>query len=430
MQVSVENVGTLERKLTVRFPAERLESQVSERIREMGRTVRLKGFRPGKVPASVVKQRFGAQVRGEALSELIGSTLREAFEQEKLQPVAQPAIDTTGEAEDGDIAYTATFEIMPDLPQVDVAALKIERPVAEVSDADIDGMIETLRAQRRTFDEVERASRVDDLVTFEYSAEAEGYRFPQEGLERASGVIGSESLFPALNEALTGHEAGESFEQDLVFPDEFGNDRLAGKTARVAMTIIKVQEPDLPELDSEFVRSFGVESGTMEDFRTEIRNNLEREMQAALTARLKSTVAEALAEAHPDIDVPRTMIRNESEGVLRNSIGKDQEVSQDMLKAVEPMARKRVIAALLMGDIARREEIKVDRKRIGEALGAIASTYEEPEQVIEMYNNDPQLMQGLSNRVMEDQVVEWVAEHADTTDNTLSFNELMRPEGA
>ncbi len=430
MQVSVENVGTLERKLTVRFPAERLESQVSERINQMGRTVRLKGFRPGKVPTSVIKQRFGPQVRGEALSELIGSTLREAFEQEKLQPVAQPSIDTTGEAEDGDIAYTATFEIMPELPEVDVTSLKVERPVAEVSDADIDEMIQTLRLQRRSFDEVKRASKADDLVTFEYSAGTDDYRFPQDGQERASSVIGSEAVFAALDDVLTGHEAGESFEQDLAFPEDFGNDRLAGKTARVAITIIKVQEPDLPELDEEFVRSFGVESGTEEDFRVEIRNNLEREMKAALTTRLKSTVAEALAESYPDIDVPQTMIRNESEGMLRNSIGKDREISQEMLQAVEPMARKRVTAALLMGDIARRNDIKVDRKRVGEALGAIASTYEEPEQVIEMYNNDPQLMQGLSNRVMEDQVVEWVAEHADTTDTTLSFNELMRPEGA
>lgn len=428
MQVSVENVGKLERKMTLKIPADRLEDQVSERIAEMGRTVRLKGFRPGKVPTNVIKQRFGAQVRGEVLSDLIGKSLNEAFEQEKLRPVAQPSVDTTGEPENGEIACTATFEVMPELPEVDVAAMEIERVVAEVTESDIDAMIETLRLQRRSFDPVDRASEPGDFVMFDYSAETGDYRFPEAGTERAGSVIGSGTLFEALDDALGGRKAGEKFDQDLEFPEDFGNQSLAGKTAKVHISIAKVQQPKLPEVDEDFVRAFGIADGSVDTLRKEVRSNLERELKGALDARLKSQVAEKLAERHADIDVPRVMIESEARGMVRNSLREGQEPNREMLDAASPMARKRVIAALLLGEIARRQEIKVDRGRLGETLAAIASTYEEPEKVVEVYNSDPQLMQGLQNRVLEDQVAAWVAEHAKTTETEMSFDEVMKPQ--
>lgn len=430
MQVSVENVGKLGRKLTVKFPAERLDAQVSQRITEMGRTVRIKGFRPGKVPTNVIKQRFGAQVRGEALSELIGSTLREAVEQEKLQPIANPSVDTTGNPEGGEIAYTATFEVMPEFPVVDVAALEIARPKAEVKDADIDKMIETLRTQRRSFDEVSRASTEGDFVMFEYAAEAGDYRFPAEGLERAGSVLGSGTLFKALDEALTGRTAGEDLVQDVAFPEDFRNPELAGKTAKVTFKIVKVQEPNLPAVDDAFVQLFGVADGSIESFRKEVRANLERELKATVMARLKGEVAEKLADAFPDLDVPELMADAEARSLASGNLPRGQEPSPEMVAEAKPFARKRVVAALLMGEIARKHEIRLDRKRANDTLFAIASTYEEPEKVIELYGSDPQLMSGLQNRVMEDQVAEWVADNAKTTDQELSFDEVMRPIGA
>ncbi|KZC42666.1 UNVERIFIED_ORG: trigger factor, partial [Rhodanobacter sp. FW104-R5] len=397
MQVSVENIGTLERKLTVKFPAERFETQVSARIAEMGRTVRLKGFRPGKVPTTVIKQRFGDQVRGEVLSELIGSTLREAVQQEKLQPIANPAIDTTGKPENGEIAYTATFEIMPEFPEIDVAGLEITRPVAVVTDADIDKMLETLRQQRRSFDEVDRASVEGDFVMFEYSAEAGDYRFPAEGLERAGSVLGSGTLFKALDEALAGRQAGDDFDAEIAFPEDFRNEQLAGKTAKVGFRIIKVQEPKLPAVDAEFAKLFGIADGDLEAFRKEVRANLERELKAALMGRLKSEVAEKLADAHTGLDVPRLMVQSEARNLAAGSVPQGQQPPPQLIDAAMPIARKRVIAGLLMGEIARKREIKIDRKRVAEQLAAIASTYEEPEKVIELYNGDPQLMSGLQN---------------------------------
>lgn len=430
MQVSVENVGKLERKLTVKFPAERFESQVTARIAEMGRTIRLKGFRPGKVPTTVIQQRFGAQVRGEVLSDLIGSTLREAVEQEKLRPIANPAIDTTGTPENGEIAYTATFEIMPEFPEIDVSALEITRPAAEVGDADIEKMIETLRQQRRSFEVIERASAEGDFVMFEYSAQAGDYRFPAEGLERAGSVLGSGTLFKALDEALTGHKADDSFSTDIAFPEDFRNDQLAGKTAQVEFKVIKVQEPKLPEVDADFAQLFGVADGDLDTFRKEVRANLERELKATLMARLKGEVAEKLADAHPELDVPNLMVQSEARGLAAGSVPRGQQPPPQLIEAATPVARKRVIAGLLMGEISRKQGLVIDRKRVAEQLAAIASTYEEPEKVVELYNNDPQLMSGLQNRVMEDQVAEWVAEHAKTTTQTLSFDEVMRPVGA
>jgi trigger factor len=429
MQVSVENVSKLERKITVKFPADRLESQVSARIAEMGRTVRLKGFRPGKVPLNVIKQRFGAQVHGEALSELIGSTLREAVEKENLRPIANPSVETTGNAENGEIAYTATFEIMPEFPEIDVAALEISRPVAVVSDADIDKMIETLRLQRRSFDEVSRASAEGDFVMFEYSAQAGDYRFPAEGLERAGSVLGSGNLFKALDEALTNRSAGDEATTEIEFPADFRNTDLAGKKAQVSIKIIKVQAPNLPAVDADFVKAFGVADGDIETFRKEVRANLERELKGTLMGRLKAEVAEKLADAYPNLDVPNLMAQGEARSMAAGSVPRGQEPPAELVAAAEPIARKRVAAALLMGEIARKNEIRIDRSRMAEMLTTIASTYEEPEKVIELYNGDPQLMSGLQNRVMEDQVAEWVADHAKTTEQSLSFDEVMRPVG-
>lgn len=430
MQVSVENTGTLGRKLTVKLPAERLESQISERIAHLGRTVRLKGFRPGRVPPQVIKQQYGARVRGEALSEMIGESLREAFEQEKLQPVAQPTIDTTGEADNGEISYTAVFEVMPEFPEIDVTGLELKRPVAEVSDADIDAMIETLRTQRRHFDLVDRASTETDFVLFEYSATVGDYRYPEEGRERAGSVLGSDNLFGALQELLTNRKAGDEIAEELEFPADFGNENLAGRKAAVEFKVLKVQEPVLPEVDAAFIKQFGVTDGDVEGFRKEVRGNLERELKGALAVRLKSEVVDQLAAAYPSLDVPATMVDGEAHAMFQGRMPEGQEPTQAALDEVRPIAHKRVAAGLLMGEIARKQELALDSRRVAEMMATIASTYEEPEKVIELYNSDRQLLAGLQNRVMEDQVTEWVAEHAKCSDQTLSFDEVMRPTQA
>ncbi|HOX73052.1 MAG TPA: trigger factor [Dokdonella sp.] len=425
MQVSVENVGNLGRKLTVRIPAARLEDTVRNRVQEMGRSARLKGFRPGKVPTQVIEQRFGARIRGEALSELIGSTFQEAVSTEKLRPAMQPAISTSGRPENGQIEYTATFEVMPEIGPVDVSGLEIVRQTASVEDADIDAMIETLRVQRRSWNPVDRAARKDDMVLFEFSAQAANFRYPETGTDRVGTIVGSDALFKDLEDQLVGHVVDDAFDKDLDFPADFRIEGLAGKSAKASFKIVRVQEAKLPELDDAFLATFGVSEGGLARFREDVRANLERELTAALSSRLKASAVEKLIDAHAALELPQGLVEGEAKELARQSAG-DRKIAV----AHEPFlasARRRVAGGMLLAEIARQNEIRIDSRRVSEALSAIASTYEEPQQVVELYSRDPQLMNGLQSRVLEDQVVDWIAQHAKLSEQKLSFSEVMRP---
>ena len=423
MQVSIENVGKLGRKLTVRLPAQELEDKVRSRIQETGRSARLKGFRPGKVPTKVIEQRFGRQIRGEVLSEMIGSSYQAAITQEKLRPAVQPAIQTTGTPTNGEIEYTATFEVMPEIGKIDISGLEISKPTSSVTDADIDQMIETLRIQRRTFQPVERAVQPGDMVLFEYAAEAGGARHPATGFDRVGTLVGSGAFVAEVENALAGHKAGDEFTVDATFPAGFREPLIAGKSAKVEIRIMRVQEPHMPDVDEAFASSFGIKDGGLSKFREDVRANLERELRGVLMGRLKAITAEKLVDAYPEIDLPQAMIENDARQLARQSNAQGDDAFVQFL----PAARRRVAAGFLLAELGRQNEVRLDSRRVSEALASIASTYEEPEKVVELYTRDPQLMQGLQSRVMEDQVVEWVAEHAKLTEQPLSFTEVMRP---
>jgi trigger factor len=431
MQVSLENVGKLERKLTVKFPAEQFESRVRQRISELGRSVRLKGFRPGKVPVKVIEQRYGEQVRGEALSDLISSTFREAVQQQNLQPVANPNIDTDGKPQDGEIAYTATFEVMPELPAVDVAILKIDRPKAEVGETDVDKMIETLRVQRRVFEKAERAAADGDMVIVDYVAQSDDFRHPAEGRERAATVIGGNTALAAFDGALKGHSAGEELAFEAEFPPTFPIPQLAAAQAKVELRVGEVQAPRTPDVDEAFIRNFGIADGTTETFRKEVRSNLERELDNALRARLRNEVGGKLAMAYADLEVPKVLETAEAESLVRSAmpnLSGEQVLPPAAIEAAQPIAHQRVIAGLLLRQIAQSNNIRVDNRKVTERIAKIASTYEEPEQVVELYRSNPQMMDNVRTSVLEDQVSEWVADHADTTEVSLSFDEVMHPQ--
>jgi trigger factor len=433
MQVSLENVGKLERKLTVRIPAGDYESRVKARLAEVSRNVRLKGFRPGKVPPKVIEQRFGSQVRDEAISELIRTSFQEAVGQQNLRPAMAPQIDTTGEPADGQIEYTATFEVLPDVGAIDVAKLAISRPVAQVAEVDVDAMIETLRQQRRGWAPVERPAQAGDMILFEYSAQAEDGRHPEEGADRSGTILGSGAMTEDLERELTGHAAGDTLAFEMTFPATFRVAALAGKPARVEARISRVQESRLPEVDDAFIALFGIKEGGMEKFRADVRANLERELKGVLTSRLKADVVQKLVDAYPDLDLPQRMVQNEARALAEQAQAQAKEQGQATVAAVpesfEALARRRVAAGVLVGEIARQNGVRLDNRRVAEALASIASTYEEPQQVVELYQRDPNLMSSLQNRVLEDQVADWIAEHAQTTEQHLTFNEAMRPNG-
>jgi trigger factor len=423
MQVSIENVGKLGRKLTVRLPAQELEDKVRSRIQETGRSARLKGFRPGKVPTKVIEQRFGRQIRGEVLSEMIGSSFQQAVTQEKLRPAVQPAIQTTGTPMNGEIEYVATFEVMPEIGQIDISGLEIVKPTSAVTDPDIDQMIETLRLQRRTFVAADRPAHGGDMVVFDYAAEGEGVRHPTTGFDRVGAILGAGAFVAEIENKLIGHKTGDEFTVDATFPAGFREPLLAGKAAKVEIKIVRVQEPHLPDVDEAFAATFGIKEGGLAKFREDVRANLERELRGVLMGRLKAATAEKLVDAYPEIDLPQAMIENDARALARQSNAPGDDAFVQFL----PAARRRVAAGFLLAELGRQNEVRLDSRRVSEALATIASTYEEPEKVVELYTRDPQLMQGLQSRVMEDQVVEWVAEHAKLTEQPLSFNEVMRP---
>lgn len=428
MQVSVENVGNLGRKLTVRIPAARLEDTVRNRVQEMGRNARIKGFRPGKVPTKVIEQRYGAQIRGEALSELIGSTFQEAVSTEKLRPAMQPSIATSGRPENGEIEYIATFDVMPEIGPIDVSGLEVVRQTATVEDSDIGTMIETLRMQRRSWNPVDRAAANGDMVLFEFTAQAADFRYPETGTDRVGTIVGSDALFKDLEDRLLGHVVDDAFEADLDFPSDFRIEGLAGKSARASFKIVRVQEAILPELDDAFLTTFGVTEGGLEQFRDDVRANLERELSAALASRLKASAVEKLIDAHAELEIPPSLILNEARELARQSqgesAGQKESISHEPYMA---SARRRVAGGMLLAEIARQNEIRIDMRRVSEALSAIASTYEEPHQVVELYSKDAQLMSGLQSRVLEDQVIDWIAQNAKVSEKKLSFSEVMRP---
>lgn len=431
MQATVESLGDHERRLTFSLPADRLKQQVDQRLGEIARTTRLKGFRPGKVPRSVVEQRFGQQVRDEVRGQLLDQAFGEAVRSNELQIAGNPDIRPASDAADEN-QYVATFELVPDFGDIEVDKLEVVRHTSEVTDADIDTMVDNLRAQRRTWAAVERGAQAGDAVELETWSQVGEERVPAEGSEQGTSVVGSGSMLPALDSALEGMKAGEEKQVEVEFPADWRAPQFAGKTAQVHLKAVKVSEPVLPEVDAEFIRSFGVRSGDPEQFRKDIRSNLERELKGALMARLRREVSEKLVAAYGSVEMPPKLVESEARNMAFQAAeqarrqGRNVEVPENAHENFMDGARKRVLVGLLVGEVARRNELRLDPARVNETLNLIASTYEEPQQVIDLYRQDPQLMRGLQGRVMEEQVIDWIAERASHTDQALPFTEAIR----
>ncbi len=433
MQVSVESVGNLERRMTLRVPAESVEGQVGGRLREIARTARIKGFRPGKVPATVIEQRYGAQVRGEILDDLLQQGFERGVRENELRVAGAPRIEPSAEAGEGEMAFVASFEIVPDFGDIDVTKLQVVRHTADVTEDDIDRMIENLRLQRRSWTLVNRPAQAGDAVDLETWSVVDGERLPPEGAERGVTVIGTGGMYPEIENALVGMSAGDEKTVTVDFPADWRVPQLAGKKAEVSVKIEQVSEAHMPDADADFIKSFGVKSGDMAQFRVEIRNNLERELKGALMNRLRREVGEQLIAAYAHVEMPPRLVENEARAIVAQTVeqsrrqGRQVEPPADAWREVLEPARKRITVALLVGEIARRNSLTLDPKRVNETLRLIASTYEEPQQVIDLYRNDRQLMSGLQNRVMEEQVIDWIAERATHTDQPLSFQEAIAP---
>jgi len=432
MQVSVESGQGLEKRLLVDVPAEQVTAAVEKKLQSLARNVRLDGFRPGKVPMGVVRKRYGEQARHEAYGELIQATFYKAADQEGLKLVGEPSIELREDAADGGFGYTATFEVMPEITVGGLSEMTVTRPVAEVTEADVDAMIERLRKQRTTWKDVEREARDGDTVHMDFTGYLDGEAFEGGSAHNVPLVLGSDSMIPGFEEALLGVKPGEERSFKVTFPEDYRAEHLAGKEVTFETKVNKVAEPELPEMDEEFVKAFGVEDGTVEGLRAEVRGNMERELKQKLTSMIKERVMDALLAANP-VDLPKAMIDEEA-GRLKTQTQNEmaqrgQQGAVDLpVDLFAEQARRRVALGLLLGEVMREQNLELDAERVSKTIEEFAASYENPAELVEWYAKNPQQRQQVESLVLEDQVVDWLLEQAKVTDETLSFSEVTGSE--
>ncbi|NBQ71983.1 MAG: trigger factor [Gammaproteobacteria bacterium] len=401
-------------------------------LQEAAQTIRLNGFRQGKVPLKVVKNKFGKGVRQEVVGELMNQTYFEAIAQESLKPAGQPRIEPTSMDEGKDVEFVAVFEVYPEIELPDFAAIKAERLVAEVSDDDIDEMIETLRKQRQTWVPVERAAADGDMVNIDYVGKKEGEEFQGGKAAGQNLVLGSERMIPGFEDGVIGKSAGEDFTLQLKFPDEYHSEELAGAEVEFELTLNTVSEQSLPEVNEDFFKSFGVEEGGMEAFREEVSNNMQREMKTASRNKLKTTLMDALI-SDLEVAIPAALMSNEIHQLKHQTVqqmgggqGFDPHSMPDDL--FREQAKRRVTLGLILGEVISQQSIQADADKVRDAVEEIAATYESPEEVVKWYYSNEEQLQGIESSVIEDQVFDYIIEQAQVSDKEVSYQDVIKPE--
>lgn len=427
MQVSVETTGALERRIEVQVPAERIEKAVDERLQKLSRTVRLKGFRPGKVPVKVVRQQFGQQVRQEVLGDVMQSTFAEAVTQEKLVPAAGPRIEPISLEQGSDLKYRATFEVLPEVKLNGVESIEVARPTADVTTSDVDAMIQNLREQRPTYTAVEREAQDTDRVVVDFAGKLDGQPFEGGQGDNVSIVLGAGRMLADFENGVRGAKPGEKKTIDVNFPANYAAQNLAGKTAQFDITIKSVEERTLPELDDEFCKLYGVEEGGIERLRQEVEENMRRELGEAVRARLKKQIMDALLAANP-LDLPKSLVDQQVRD-LQVDAGRRmgaQDVSQlPPAEGFVDAARRRVALSLLVNEIIKTAQLSVDQTKVQARFEELALQFPDPTQALQTYRSNPQIQRQLEASVIEDQVVDWVLERAKVTEQPSTFKELM-----
>jgi trigger factor len=431
MQVSVESTGKLERRMQVQVPAERVTKEIATRLKQLSRTARLNGFRPGKAPLTVIRQQFGPQVHREVIGELMQSSFSEAVNQNQLAPAGNPRIEPQSIGEGQDLTYVATFEVFPDVALQPIESLEIERTTADVTESDIDAMIQRLRKQQMKYTAVERAAAAGDKVTVDFEGSIGGAPFNGGKGENVPIVLGDNRMLPQLEQGLIGAAPGEQKSVDVDFPPDYRATELAGKRASFKVDVKSVEEPSLPELDEEFCTSFGVTEGGVEKLREDVAANMRRELDQTLRNRNKAAVMEKIYQVNP-IDVPNALLESQIRDMqieaMRRTGAKDVSQAPPREPLVEP-ARRRVALGLLFNDIIRRENIVLDPARSNARLDEMVGAYGDAAALKRAYLQNADAMRQVESLALEDQVVDWVLAHAKVKEKASTFKELMNFEG-
>ncbi len=430
MQVSVETLSDLERRVTVQVPADQVTGEINSRLQKLSRQVKVHGFRPGKVPLKLIKKLHGDQVRYEVANELMQHSLIEALMQERLNPVGAPTIEPKNFVEGQDFEYCATFEILPEFEPSGFENIQVEQPIAEVTEQDIDAMIETLRRQRTLQSVVGRPARTGDRVLIDFHGQIEGQDFPGGKGENVSVVLGNSLMPKDFEDQLVGLGARAETAFDLTFPENYQAREVAGKTAHFRLKVNTVEEVSLPELDDAFAASFDIKEGGVTSLRQSLRVNMERELRDGIKAAVKRQVLQGLLATNP-ILLPQTLVNAEIEslaGQLRfQDDAQNEKIQQLKTQLFSAEAQRRVAIGLLMSRVAKVQDIKVDEQRVQEHLATMAASYEEPAAVISSCQQDPETMANIRALVAEDQVVEWLLERVQVTQKPSTFTEVVTP---
>ena len=427
MQISVESTGALERRMEVSVPREQIEQAVDARLKQVSRTAKLKGFRPGKAPIKVIKQQFGAQVRQEVLSELMQTSFAQAINEQKLNPAAGPRIEPITAGPGEDLKYRAIFEIFPEIALKTVDGLAVTRPTADVTDTDIEAMVQNLREQRPRFEPVDRESREGDRVTMDFEGQIDGHPFEGSKGDDVAVILGGGRMLKDFETGITGARADERKTLSVGYPDDYHNKALAGKTATFDVHVKKVDEKQLPPLDDEFCREYGVTDGGMEQLLSEVADNMRRELAQNVRGRVKQQLLDRLLEANP-VEVPKALVDNQVREMqidtARRIGAKDASQVPPPEPFVEP-ARRRVALGMLIGEVIKTRGIQIDRAKVDERLNEMASAYPDPESILKAYRQNPEALRQVETMVLEDQVVDYLLERSQVTDQPSSFKELM-----
>lgn len=433
MQVSVEITSGLGRRLTIGVPSERVEAEVNSRLEKASRNIRMKGFRQGHIPMKVVRQRFGAGVRQEVLGEVMTQSFYEAVRQEDLRPAGQPTIEPRSLANGRDIEFTATFEVYPEIDLIDFAKLAIEKPASSVEEADVERMIDVLRNQQAGWDPVDRAAADGDKANIDFLGRRDGEAFEGGTAKGSDLVLGSGRMVPGFESGIIGMSPGETRVVALTMPENYHAETLKGAAVEFEITLNSVAARSLPELDEAFFARYGVSDGGMDAFRVEVRNNMERELRQALRNKLKGRVLEALLE-RTEVEVPGSLVSQEIESLRRSAVrqfgGDEARFDASMLPddMFRSQAERRVSLGLLLGEVIRRESLKADPARVRQMVEETASTYEEPQEVINWYYGNREQLATIEAVALEDQVIDLILGRASVNEAACSYEDALRAD--
>jgi trigger factor len=434
MQVSVETIQGLERRLTISVPAETVDVEVKNRLRQVSKTQRIDGFRPGKVPASVIQKRFGKSVRQEVAGEIMQRNFVDAIVAEKINPAGRPSFVAKSNEDGKPLEFEATFEIYPEVELKGLEKIAVERPDVEVNDADLDEMFVTLQKQHQTWKENKRITKTGDKLTLDFNGRVDGEAFDGGKAEGFELELGAGRMIPGFEQEIIGMKSGEEKTIKVTFPDDYHAENLKGKEAEFDIVVHKTEGSVLPEIDEEFAKLFGVEEGGVDALRAEVSKNMTRELTQAVKAKVKEQVLEGLLAGH-EIGLPSALVAQEVDVLRQQAMQRFQgqmdpknlpELPSEMFTE---QAERRVKIGLLLGEVIKVNELKVDNAKVDELIATAASAYEDPKEVIEYYANNKELMQQMHNVALEEQAVEFLVEKADVSSKKASFKDIMSPEG-